>query len=138
MSQVWSRDCAGLFRALYKKSPQNGASRDNGASVHVESTNVESADVYVSHIDGVAFSFNHVFEAESENAAEISVPVIVDVQPAAKHVDLLELEPGQCRWPYGDGPFTFCGCPTASDDGSYCRAHQAQAYETVMLCEAAI
>lgn len=34
---------------------------------------------------------------------------------------LIELEPDQCRWPYGDGPFTFCGC--AIYEGSYCHAH---------------
>lgn len=42
------------------------------------------------------------------------------------HVSLLDLEPSQCRHPYGDGPFTFCGHPRA--DKSYCTAHMAINY----------
>jgi GcrA cell cycle regulator len=41
------------------------------------------------------------------------------------HIPLLELEPGECRWPYGDGvassPYLFCGCQTFGL--SYCPAH---------------
>jgi GcrA cell cycle regulator len=45
---------------------------------------------------------------------------VADVVPL--HVDLLDLQPGQCRFPYGDGPFTFCGCPS-SNGLSYCEPH---------------
>lgn len=38
------------------------------------------------------------------------------------HLDLLDLQDGQCRWPYGEGPFTFCGC-RALAGSSYCAAH---------------
>lgn len=38
------------------------------------------------------------------------------------HLALLDLAPEQCRWPYGDGPFTFCGCD-AFTGGSYCEPH---------------
>lgn len=41
---------------------------------------------------------------------------------APLHLSLIELEPDQCRWPYGDGPFTFCGC-TVLTDSSYCPMH---------------
>ena len=47
---------------------------------------------------------------------------VADVVPL--HLSLLELEREQCKWPYGDGPFTFCGCRTF-DGSSYCEAHQA-------------
>lgn len=50
------------------------------------------------------------------------VPAQVDVTPL--HIDLLDLEQGQCRFPYGDRPpFTFCGCP-ALKGFSYCGPHQ--------------
>ena len=39
------------------------------------------------------------------------------------HVDLVDLNHDQCRWPYGDGPYTFCGHPTLF--GSYCGPHFA-------------
>jgi len=35
---------------------------------------------------------------------------------------LLDLEDGDCRWPYGDGPFVFCGCKRAPG-ASYCQDH---------------
>lgn len=41
-------------------------------------------------------------------------------------VALLDLRQGQCRWPYGDGPFVFCGRPT---DGIYCAGHMRMAYQ---------
>lgn len=36
---------------------------------------------------------------------------------------LLELEPGQCRWPVNDGaPFLFCAAPSLRGS-SYCACH---------------
>jgi len=38
---------------------------------------------------------------------------------------LLELEPGDCRWPVNDGsPFLFCAAPAATG-GPYCACHAA-------------
>lgn len=49
-------------------------------------------------------------------------PVCIDEPPAAPlHKRLLDLGPGDCRFPFGEGPITFCGHPAT--DGSYCRAH---------------
>lgn len=42
------------------------------------------------------------------------------------HLTLLDLRDGQCRWPYGEGPFTFCGCTTLIGS-SYCPTHAAAA-----------
>jgi GcrA cell cycle regulator len=48
----------------------------------------------------------------------------VDVEP--RHLSLLDLEPGDCRYPYGGDEegeaITFCGHPRR-DDSSYCTAH---------------
>lgn len=39
------------------------------------------------------------------------------------NVPLTQLQPGQCRWPYGeDLPFTFCAHP-ATEGSSYCMPH---------------
>lgn len=43
------------------------------------------------------------------------------------NVTLLELSPYGCRWPLGDGPFTFCNHVQAGD-GPYCAAHNRIAY----------
>jgi GcrA cell cycle regulator len=37
------------------------------------------------------------------------------------HLSIPELEPDHCRYPYGEGPFTFCG--HKKFQGSYCAAH---------------
>jgi len=47
---------------------------------------------------------------------------VADVVP--RNISLLDLEPGECRWPYGDSNFTFCGNPTL-DGCSYCHQHFA-------------
>lgn len=36
-------------------------------------------------------------------------------------IPLSDLHANQCRWPYGDGPFTFCGHEIFQ--GSYCGGH---------------
>lgn len=46
---------------------------------------------------------------------------LADVVP--RHVSLLELQCNECRYPYGDCDFTFCGHKT--DGASYCRPHTA-------------
>lgn len=55
---------------------------------------------------------------------------LADVQPL--HLDLFDLKHGQCRYPYGDGPFTFCGCP-AADGSSYCAAHHQLTHGATVL-----
>ncbi len=36
---------------------------------------------------------------------------------------LLDLEPEDCRYPFGDGPIVFCGCPAVAGS-SYCLPHK--------------
>ncbi len=43
-----------------------------------------------------------------------------EVEP--RHVALIDLAPGQCRYPYGDNIMTFCG-HVAYPASSYCEAH---------------
>lgn len=47
-----------------------------------------------------------------------------DIVP--RNVALMDLGKHECRYPYGDGPFTFCGHST--DGGSYCAGHKALCY----------
>lgn len=51
---------------------------------------------------------------------------VADVVPL--HLSLIDLDVGQCRWPYGDGsaalPYTFCGCEQF-EGSSYCANHVA-------------
>lgn len=44
--------------------------------------------------------------------------------PEVRNLTLLDLGPSDCRWPLGDGPFTFCGCPQNAAS-SYCDFHHA-------------
>lgn len=60
----------------------------------------------------------------------LSRPEIPQMRPDLRPVggfDLLELRAGMCRWPEGEGPFTFCGAQQAFDS-SYCRKHYALAH----------
>lgn len=52
----------------------------------------------------------------------IKLPTVrqVDVEP--RHIKLLDLEPNDCRYPYGDHEVTFCGHPQANGS-SYCLKH---------------
>lgn len=55
-------------------------------------------------------------------------PFVAKADPvtAPKHMRLVELEKCHCKWPYGSGPFTFCGHEKpATDQIPYCDAHMA-------------
>jgi GcrA cell cycle regulator len=71
------------------------------------------------HYDAASRWFGPVFER-----AELPRLRCVDLEP--RHLSLLELEPGDCRYPHGgDGEgeiITFCGHPQR-EDSSYCTAH---------------
>lgn len=54
-----------------------------------------------------------------------------------RHVALLELEQHQCRWPYGDGPYTFCG-HDALPVSSYCEYHTRVAARDEIIAERAV
>lgn len=49
----------------------------------------------------------------------------------ALHIAFLDLQPIHCRFPYGDGPFTFCGHPK-TDGSSYCADHRSFTCQVVM------
>jgi GcrA cell cycle regulator len=55
-------------------------------------------------------------------------PLLRDVPSTAPigAKSLLDLAPGECRWPFGDKPYTFCGRQAAA--GSYCAGHARIAY----------
>jgi GcrA cell cycle regulator len=63
---------------------------------------------------------------ESTMSAQIAKLRCVEITP--RHLSLLDLEPGDCRYPYGgdkDGEaITFCGHPK-QDGSSYCTPHLA-------------
>lgn len=44
----------------------------------------------------------------------------VEIEPL--HLSLMQLEAGNCRWPYGEDQITFCGHPQF-DPSSYCGGH---------------
>jgi hypothetical protein len=48
--------------------------------------------------------------------------------PTEQSVDLFDLRPGHCKWPYGDGPFVFCGRECINDN-VYCIGHRNIAYQ---------
>ena len=48
------------------------------------------------------------------------------VDVTSRNIRLIDLEPNQCRWPYGDGPFVFCGCRTW-ETSPYCAEHEGLA-----------
>ena len=55
--------------------------------------------------------------------------------PETERRSFADLEPGDCRWAYGDGPFTFCnrlqeGTDSRSRSGvtRYCKFHHNRAY----------
>lgn len=78
-------------------------------------------------VGGDASKILHAIKRQQkEGAPKISPEPFVcravpDIEP--RHISLLDLQHNDCRWPFGEGPFTFCGHPKAISS-SYCPAHQ--------------
>lgn len=67
-----------------------------------------------------ADSHRNRFRTSQAVADEIAPIRCAEVIP--RNVSLIDLEPDDCRYPYGDGPFVFCG--HAKEAGSpYCYPH---------------
>lgn len=58
---------------------------------------------------------------------ETDLPPITCVEVEPLNLSLLDLPHNGCRYPYGDGPFTFCGHPQVASS-SYCGPHWAITY----------
>jgi len=66
------------------------------------------------------FNFGSVWGPSPKAESDAFVPRAADIVSLQKTI--LELREGDCRWPEGDGPFTFCGHPAVRDK-SYCASH---------------
>lgn len=56
------------------------------------------------------------------------VPIAKPTRPEFRHVDLLDLKSGECKWPAGNGPYTFCG--QDAEFRSYCAFHHRLAHSS--------
>ena len=52
-------------------------------------------------------------------------PPLPPNEPASLGIELLDLKPRDCRYPHGDGPYTFCGHPVSDIERSYCDFHHS-------------
>lgn len=58
-----------------------------------------------------------------------AIPVPADnLSEKALHLEFDQLESRHCRFPYGEGPYTYCGHPKLANT-SYCEAHVAYCFE---------
>lgn len=54
------------------------------------------------------------------------------VEPEPLNLPLEALKTGRCKWPFGNGPYVFCGCPTTDPTEPlvvYCAFHARKAYQ---------
>lgn len=54
---------------------------------------------------------------------------IVSLPPPADAKTLMDLRLGECAYPYGTGPYSFCGRKTKSLEHSWCPGHEAAVYD---------
>lgn len=68
-----------------------------------------------------------VKNADAENSTHNSKHPLSIVQPP-RNLGLMDLTDAACRFPIGDGPFTFCGHDT-QPGSPYCSGHHALCYQ---------
>lgn len=71
----------------------------------------------------------HTSKPEAKPMPEPIQLAFADVTPL--NINLYNLKPGQCRYPYGDGPFVFCGHPVEGER-SCCPAHHRLTHTKAM------
>lgn len=54
----------------------------------------------------------------------------VETAPKPLHLALEDTTPKTCKYPYGNGPYTFCGHET-EQGGSWCEYHQGVVFNVV-------
>ena len=96
----------GLARPHIKKIGRQKAPREHKPRLRIISSNS---------------STSHQRIIQSVESAEVVALRCAEVVP--RNLTMAELERGDCRYPYGDGPFTFCG-HAGTEDSSYCFAHR--------------
>jgi GcrA cell cycle regulator len=116
------------FNTLYSRSAALGRARRMGLAArerHGEASGrpSKSQQTRLHHVRerfaSTARWFVPVFE-------RVEWPKLRCVEIEPRHLSLIELEHGDCRYPYGGDeegePITFCGHPRR-EDSSYCTAH---------------
>lgn len=110
----------GLTRnAVIGKLSRLGLTSANGYPRHVNKTEVRKA-----RKSGGA--------TPKSEPKQISLPMLAVADVVPLHVGFDDLKYGQCRYPYGDGPFTFCGCESV-EGGSYCLPHKMLTHTTARM-----
>jgi GcrA cell cycle regulator len=71
-------------------------------------------------------------EAAEKRAARL----VCEAAPTEGKIAFVNLEPHHCKWPYGSGPFLFCG-DRRDGKSPYCVAHSKAAFEPARRKEAA-
>ena len=91
------------------RTHRSTVSRENASTTQLKVRNIQ-------RVIASAHGALRIIDTTEQDIAELRA---ADVVPL--HLNLLDLEHGQCRYPYGDSPFTFCGHPVLH--GSYCVPH---------------
>jgi GcrA cell cycle regulator len=76
---------------------------------------------------GQRTSMPRAFQRTAEQppkAPPIASPALRCVEIVPRSLSLIDLEPGDCRYPYGDEAITFCGHPKQAGS-QYCTPHHA-------------
>ena len=60
---------------------------------------------------------------------------VVKTTVASLNIDLEDLKNRRCRYPYGDGPFTFCGHPV-KEKSPYCEEHHKICFKGIKTRQA--
>lgn len=70
---------------------------------------------------------NKTYGGKSSNPVK---RIVVETTVVSLNIKLEDLKNSQCRYPYGEGPYTFCGHPVG-DNLSYCTEHHKICHKTI-------
>lgn len=78
---------------------------------------------------------NHVITTKLIKFSQVkpdgpALPIVEGLASSSGPITLFDLKPTSCRWPFGHGPFLFCGHTVCNGDpkNSYCIGHSLKSY----------
>jgi GcrA cell cycle regulator len=118
-----ARQIATVFKGRHTRSAVIGKCHRMGLQLTGSNKKYSAEEARIRHIERerARRQTNAVRRVEAER---VTVPT---PEPTPYHLTVQQLQKDECRWPYGQSPYTFCGHKKL-EGSSYCPYHHKDAY----------
>lgn len=141
MSEEWNDDQVAELRTMFEKRLTAGTIAERtGRTRNAVIGKLGRLGLHANKNRPAGIKFGIARDARADRirarkaAAELPPPVPVErfinrPAPGYRGKPMIELEPGECRYPIGEPVLLFCGAPVAADGLSWCADHRRLCFQ---------